>query len=251
MPAPPFPPQPSPLSDAAPDVRLPHLPPEIVGREREFALLGERLTAAVMGRGGLILLSGEAGTGKTVCAELLAAHARTQGMAVWSGGGHDLTETPPFGLWLDLFAHVPDTTAMSDSPDALVPFAPFMSSGTATMGAIPDSMTLPGALVAWARRTVAAHPAGLLLVQDDLQWAYPASLDLLRFLARAAVTMPLLIVASYRTGELPAHAPLYDLLPALVREAHATRITLRPLRPEDVRVLVGVRYPLRPEDAPS
>lgn len=252
MPAPPFPPQSSSLSDAVPDVRPPHLPPEIVGREREFALLVERLTAAAMGRGGLVLLSGEAGTGKTVCAELLAAHARTQGMAVWSGGGHDLTETPPFGLWLDLFARVPDVTAMSGSPDAFVPFAPFMSfmpSGTATTGAIPDPVTLPGALVAWARRTVAAHPAGLLLVLDDLQWADPASLDLLRFLARAAVTMPLLIVASYRTGELPAHTPLYDLLPALVREAHATHVTLRPLRPTDVRVLVGVRYPLRPEDA--
>ena len=60
-----------------PDTRLPLL----VGREREQFLLRDHLATARAGRGGLVLLGGEAGIGKTALAEALAREAG--GRARW------------------------------------------------------------------------------------------------------------------------------------------------------------------------
>ena len=54
----------------------------------------------------------------------------------------------------------------------------------------------------------AAMRQPLLLLLDDLQWADPASLDLLRFLARSLATLPLLLVVNYRPDDLDASPPL-------------------------------------------
>jgi len=64
----------------------------LVGREAELRLLGEALGDALEGRGGLRLLAGEPGIGKTRLAEAVAEEARHRGAAVargaaWDGGG--------------------------------------------------------------------------------------------------------------------------------------------------------------------
>ena len=46
-------------------------PPPLIGRDRELAALREYLAAALGGRGGLVLLGGEVGIGKTALAEAL------------------------------------------------------------------------------------------------------------------------------------------------------------------------------------
>jgi predicted ATPase len=84
----------------------------------------------------------------------------------------------------------------------------------------------------------------IVLILEDLHWADPASLDLLRFLARRVASLPLLLLATYRDDEVTRHHPLYRLLPVLVREAEALRLGLRPLDGGDVRELVRSRYQL-------
>jgi len=228
----------APASASLTEPSLPSLP-GIVGRVREHALLTERLTAARAGRGGLVLLSGDAGIGKTTCAELLIADARRAGMLVLTGGCQDLTGTPPYGLWLDLFSHYLADAALPPPP------TPFTRRGI--LGEIADPTTLSRDVAMWVTAVAAVQPVALVL--DDLQWADPASLAPLRFLARAAASLPLLIVAAYRTGDGPDGTPLYNLLPTLVREARATRVALRPLRDEDVSHLVDARYHLPTDDA--
>src|ERR1700674_4273113 len=93
-----------PDSRGRPDKTTPS-PPAVVGRNSEFAMLRERLAAALAGHGSLTLIGGEAGIGKTALAEALSREASAQGALVLVGRSFDLAETAPYGPWLDLFAH--------------------------------------------------------------------------------------------------------------------------------------------------
>ena len=70
-----------------------------IGREREVALLRAGLQDAIGGRGGVFLIAGEPGIGKTALADHVAGHAAEQGALVlwgrsWEGGG-----AAPFWTW--------------------------------------------------------------------------------------------------------------------------------------------------------
>ncbi len=208
----------------------------LVGRERETVVLRSALEGALAGHGALVLIGGEAGIGKTALAEALLPQARAQGTLVLIGQCYDLAETPPYGPWAEALAPYP-----ADLPPL---------SATLTRAGQGGAVASQAVLFRQVREALAAMAARqpLLLFLDDLHWADPASLDLLRYLARGLATLPVLLLAAYRTEELTRQHPLYTLLPRLVREAHADRLDLRPLRDDDVRALVGGRYPLSPAD---
>src|SRR5918997_2895028 len=92
--------------------------PPLVGRDRELALLHDRLTAARDGRGGLVLVSGEAGIGKTALAEALCREAADRGAHVLSGHCYDRTETPPYGPWLQIARRLQPLPTTVDAPPA-------------------------------------------------------------------------------------------------------------------------------------
>src|SRR6476620_11083624 len=77
--------------------------PLLVGRTREQAALREELAVAVGGRGRLVLIGGQAGIGKTTLARDLTRAAAERGCNVLAGSCYDLTNTPPYGPWLDPF----------------------------------------------------------------------------------------------------------------------------------------------------
>jgi len=77
-----------------------------------------------------------------------------------------------------------------------------------------------------------------------MHWADPASLDLIRALAREIHTLPVLLVATYRPEEAPTGSPLAHLLLTLVREARPARLDLLPLTPDAIEALVMARYTL-------
>src|SRR5687768_5518924 len=83
---------PSPDAPSAP-------PPWLVGRGREWERLSACLATASRGAGGLAIVSGEAGLGKTALVEALADEARQRGLLVLAGGCYDLTITPSYGPW--------------------------------------------------------------------------------------------------------------------------------------------------------
>ncbi len=76
---------------------------QLPGRAREQALLREQLTATLAGHGGLVLVGGEAGIGKTTLVEALLAEAAAQGALTLTGRCYDLSEMPPYGPWVELF----------------------------------------------------------------------------------------------------------------------------------------------------
>ena len=91
------------------------------------------------------------------------------------GRCYDLTETPPYGPWVELFRRYPHTDGMPLPPPA------FAERGV--LGGAASQAALFGQVVDFFTALVASQPVVLLL--DDLHWADPASLDLLRFLARS------------------------------------------------------------------
>jgi hypothetical protein len=93
-------------------------PPPLFGRDRERAALRERLTDALGGQGGLVLVGGEAGVGKTALAESLAYEAAKRGALVRTGRCYDLAETPPYGPWTEIRDRIPVTPDLPPPPAA-------------------------------------------------------------------------------------------------------------------------------------
>jgi predicted ATPase len=148
-------------------------PPPLVGRIQELATLRERFAAAGTGHGSLVLIGGEAGIGKTALAERVCREAAECAAIALVGRCYDLTETPPFGPWIELFTRYRPGEGMPPLPTA------FARRGT--VGVVESQAALFKAVREFFTALAAYGP--LLLVLDDLQWADHASLDLLRFLA--------------------------------------------------------------------
>ncbi|MGI8687438.1 MAG: ATP-binding protein [Thermomicrobiales bacterium] len=212
--------------------------PPLVGRDRELRLLRDTLAATLAGHGGLVLIGGEAGIGKTTLAEDLCREAVKQGALVLVGRCYDLTETPPYGPWVELFGRY--------QPDG-DPAPPEAFARHGMVGEVTSQAMLFQQVQDFLMTLARQRPLVLLL--DDLHWADPASLDLLRVLARSVAALPMLLVVTYRADELTRHHPLYTLLPLLERESGAIRLDLRRLSADAVRAMVAARYPLSTADS--
>src|SRR5215211_7319465 len=176
-------------------------PLPLAGRDRDLALLREQLAATLAGHGGLVLIGGAAGIGKTALAEALCAEAAARGALVLVGRCYDLSETPPYGPWAEAVARLPG------EPEGVRLPAP-LGDGVAAASLVALVTQVKDALAARAAR----QPLVLLL--EDLHWADPASLDLLRALARHLAALPVLLLVTYRDDELARRHPLAQLLPA-------------------------------------
>ena len=227
------------MADRAAPPFPPSATPPLVGRERELAALREHLAAALVGRGSLMLIGGEAGLGKTALAEWLLAEAKERGALVLVGRCYDLAETPPYGPWVELLGRYRPGPADPTRPPA------FARRGT--VGAVASQAALVAEVRDWLAALAAGRPLVLLL--EDLHWADPASLDLLRAIGRDLADLPALLLATYRDDELTRRHPLYALLPVLEREARAPRLDLRRFDAAAIGALVADRYALAGGDA--
>jgi len=211
--------------------------PYLVGRANEHSLIVAQIDALLTGKGSLVILSGEAGIGKTTLAQSACREARESGALVLLGHCYDRGETPPYGLWIEpleqAHAWADRNPGIADSP------APRFG-GSSSQAALFTAI--------WTYFTALARDQPLVIFLDDVHWADEASLDLLRFLARQVAPVSILLLITYRTDEVTRHDPLYRYLPALVREAQAVRVDLSPLSDLDVRALIDYSYQLPADD---
>ena len=164
--------------------------------------------------------------------------AAARGARVLTGACYDLTNTPPYGPWLDLF----DACRARSRPAAAPGRLRRRRAGSASPTRPPSSPRSATFFAALA----AARPALVLL--EDLHWADPASLELLRHLAPRLRHWPILLLVTYRGDELTRRHPFALQLPALVREADGLRLDLRRLDAAALRALVAARYRLPAAD---
>ncbi|RSN62601.1 LuxR family transcriptional regulator [Amycolatopsis sp. WAC 04182] len=192
-----------------------------VGRAAELAILRGRLADAAAGSGGLVLVSGPPGIGKT----RLVEEAVSDVAAVVWGRCADDPGAPPLWPWRRVVEALP-------SVDSAVTAAFAETEGAADVQAARFRLVAAAsdALVA------AAGPAGLVVVLEDLHWADEASLRLLRHLAGELRRSKLAVIATHRdTGHTPA---LDAALPDLLRRPGARSISLPPLAEPEARALL-------------
>ena len=185
---------------------------ELVERESALAELAGLARRAQAGDGGLVLVAGEAGVGKTA---LLERFARELPDARWSWGACDGLFTPrPLGPLFDVAAQFG---------------GPLAELGRA--GAGRDE------LFAALLRQVSEPRVLDVVVIEDVHWADEATIDLLRFLGRRLKTAPALLIASYRDDGLAADHRLRLALGDLAALRSTSRIRLDPLSAAGVRLL--------------
>ncbi|MEZ4505663.1 MAG: AAA family ATPase [Thermomicrobiales bacterium] len=210
----------------------------LVGRTNERGLLSDALQAASNGTGRLILLSGEAGIGKTSLARDLAIEAEATGIQFETGHCFDVSSAPPYGPWLEVFRRHRSDTSWPDPPAAF---------RNGELGPVPDQAALFAEVRSFFEDLAASLPLFLLL--EDLHWADPASVELLRSLAPALADMPMLVIATYRHDELPRRHTFAQMLPALVREGDSLRLELKRLDGSALLLLIRHEYRLSSADA--
>ena len=185
-----------------------------IGREREFDLLNDALTAAQDGQGSAWLIGGESGVGKSRLLDELRTHAMVSGVFVLNGqsitGGG-----APYHTWHDVIRLLSLQTELSDLEagvlKSIIPDLEQLIGQT-----IPDAPDIEddGAqvrLLTVIEDIFRKQTKPMLLLLEDLQWA-GNSLNVLERLSRRVGEMPLMIIGSYRHDEYPT---LPDILPQM------------------------------------
>ncbi len=186
----------------------------LVGRARELDSLVAALTGLRRGHGGVVLLVGEAGIGKTRLAAELAGRALADGVPTRWGRSPEGETVPAYWPWRQVLSSLPAARSVLDAEGPSDPYAVM----EAVAGALSE----------------AAAGAGLVVVLDDVHVMDDASRRLLLHLAHEAAMARLLLVVTARP--VAGTAWLGDLQ----RASSATRWDLSPLSGEEVAALVPV-----------
>jgi len=245
-------------------------PSRLVGREQELGFLLQCWQGVEAGHGGLVLLSGEAGAGKTRLVEEFANHLRWQGVRVLWGRCYEFERVLPYQPVAEALRTVLPTLTWAELagfPAWVVPevarLVPEVLEKLASSEAHPevDGTSVaegiegqPGLAVApaigsnqerarlfeGAARFLAelsSHGA-LLIVLEDLHWASESTLQLLHYLARHLADRQILMVGTFRPETVGLQHPLLVLRRRLTREGLAKPLRLSRLSPAAVETLV-------------
>jgi tetratricopeptide (TPR) repeat protein len=216
-----------------------------------MAALERRFDEVRAAKGGVAVLVGEPGIGKTRTAEEFCEHARGLGAMVLWGRCYEGDWAPPFSPFMEAIRQYAETTDDAPLRSALGKDAGVLARLVpALRDRLPD-ISEPPQLPAEGERyrlleTVSsffgsvATVRPLVLVLDDLHWADSGTIAMLRHVARQATGQRVLLLGAYRDVELDAQHPLTEALPDLRRETAFERVVLRGLDNADVGHLLSV-----------
>jgi diguanylate cyclase (GGDEF)-like protein len=230
----------------------------LCGRHRELGLLNHRWSEAVTGRGGICLIRGPAGSGKTRLADELAANVRGEGRLVLSSPSAEDDAIPYAALRTAIEDHIRSAARLP--PGEREPVMAQLRAAAGTAGALLGSLSPAlGDLLGAATVTegedanqfgiavvdflteLARLTGGLLLRLDDVQWLDAGTRAVLARLSGLVSAVPLLVVATGREEGGGAAG-----VAAFVSAADAAadlEVTLGPLDEPGVVDLVAARLP--------
>ena len=234
------------LSPARQAVRVPTTPRRvaattgIVGRDAELEQLEVALDEAEAGRGGVVLVSGRPGIGKTRLVEELGERGRARGATVLSGRCIQLVGSVlPYLPVVDALKPLCGSPELEDiagdlqelprlMPDIAGP-PPQAEGADLQLRLFKEMLTVIGHL---------SNEAPIVLVLEDLHWADESTLDLVAFLAHAMRDRRVLMVGTYRSGETPEGDHLRRMTSGLLGTRAAIPLPLGPLDREAIETLL-------------
>ncbi len=216
----------------------------LIGRMSEWQRLLRAWGAVAKGQAQCVLITGEAGIGKTRLAEAFTAWAEQQGIATAAARCYAAEGALPFApvvAWLrcervrkqlgslgepwlsEVSRLLPEL--LTDYPDLPRP------------GPLSEAWQRQRLFEALSRAVLASQPAMMFI--DDLQWADRETVQWLHFMLRYDRRARLLILGTARSEELGDDHPLRELRMALLREACLSEIELDPLNTADTAALAA------------
>jgi DNA-binding CsgD family transcriptional regulator len=226
-------------------------------REGALARVDALLSAAQTGRGGVLLITGAAGIGKTALLGAARERAGQAGMRVLAGRGGELESGFSFGMARQLFEPLLASADAAEREVLLVGAArralialegragagpPEVEGEPPEAGGEPPFAVMHG--LYWL--AVNASASGPVLVAvDDLHWADQASLRFLLYLADRLAGLPVALALSWRTTGTEDGA---DRLARLEQMAAGSVVSLSPLSRNGVRAMLTQEFGTAPAD---
>lgn len=215
----------------------------LIGRDTELARLGQGLDAAERGHGRLVLVLGEAGSGKSSLLEALEAESRRRGVRCCLGRAYLSGQVLAFAPWIEalragnVVGNAPLLASLGPAwVDELSRLIPDIGAGPPDRAHEPGARRLFEAVARLVACLAAQQPCVIML--EDFHWADEMSLRLLAFVARHVRGARALVVATLREEEAAGAPMLTHVLHELIGDTQVDRITLSPLSREDTEALV-------------
>ncbi|MCH8814923.1 MAG: AAA family ATPase [Chloroflexi bacterium] len=217
----------------------------LVGRTEEISKVNQALDQAREGSGGLVMIAGEPGTGKTRLASELAAGAHQRGMLALTGRCYEIEGSAPYIPFVEIVEASAKVVPAESLREALGDSAPEVAKLIPDLRRLfPDIPAPPELPPEQGRRylfngirdflTRTGQQQPLFLVLEDLQWADDSTLLLLQHIAQGLHDAPILILGTYRDVEVDAGGPLARTLEELARQRLSEPIALERLPQGDV-----------------
>lgn len=241
-------------SDPAPfdagdlDLLRPQATP-LIGRSEEMALITTRLEETLGGHGGLVLIGGEPGAGKTRLGEEALAEGHARGMLPLAGHAYE-EHGAPFVTSTEILEQLMRAVPAENLPNVLGPtageIALLLPELRRRLPNIPPAQEVPpeqqqrylfSALLELTERLANAVPLVVLL--DDMQWADESTMHLLEYLAPHLPRLRVIYIATYRDVQADMGEPFQRALTRLTRIDNVSRIALRDLGRDEVAALLA------------
>jgi adenylate cyclase len=211
----------------------------LIGRDAERARLRQIITDATYGRGALVLLSGEAGVGKSHLAHDAQNAARREGFQTLVGRCYEQQGAAPLSPYIEVLEDAARLMPGSEFRQAMGPSASELAKLLPELHRLFPDLPPPLELPPQLRQrflftnireffTRSAHIRPLLIFIDDLQWADESTLQFTQHLAHAVAALPIVIVVAYRDVDVAAPPPRPTLQNLLGRVRGQRGATLAP-----------------------
>jgi DNA-binding CsgD family transcriptional regulator/tetratricopeptide (TPR) repeat protein len=214
------------------------------GRDDVLDVADRRLASASVGIGHLLLLSGEAGIGKSRLVQMVQQHASAEGFELWSAAAFPRDVELSAGLLLDL-GHAMARAGSDEVASRGRALLSELVHATRDVADRGDAHRRRRLLVLDAVETLArlAERGPALVALEDLHWCDELSLEVVGQLARRLPTLPMLVVATIRSDELSAQVPVRAWRSRLLVQRMAEEVRLERLDQDETEHMVRDRLP--------